>query len=80
VEIERAEALRIWLLTRWEHPEILPSEILRFAPIKALRESPGARAAIAILVKHGWLVALPQGLTIRGAVRKEAWQIVGRGA
>ena len=77
-EIERAEALRVWLLTRWDHPEILPSEILRFAPITALRESPGARAAIAILAKHGWLVALPQGLTIRGKVRKEAWQIVGR--
>jgi hypothetical protein len=78
VEIERAEALRVWLLTRWEHPEILPSEILRHAPITALRECPAARAAIAILVKHGWLVALPQGPTIRGAVRKEAWQIVGR--
>lgn len=76
-EIERAEALRVWLLTRWEHPEILPSEILRHAPITALRESPAAKAATAILAKHGWLVALPQRLTIRGKVRKEAWQIVG---
>ncbi len=51
---------------RWEHPEILPSEILRHAPVTALRESPAARAAIAIVAKHGWLVALPQGLTTRG--------------
>lgn len=78
-DIERAEALRIWLLTRWEHPEILPSEILRHAPITALRESPAAKAAIAILAKHGWLVALPSGQTIRGAVRREAWQIVRHG-
>jgi hypothetical protein len=75
-EIERAETFRKWLLTRWEHPEILPSEVVRHAPITALRESPAAKAAIAVLAKHGWLVALPEGTKIRGAARKEAWRIV----
>lgn len=75
-EIERAETLRKWLLTRWEHAEILPSEVVRHAPITALRESPAARAAIAILAKHGWLAPLPEGTIIRGAARKEAWRIV----
>jgi hypothetical protein len=74
--IERAETLRKWLLTRWEHPEILPSEIVRHAPITALRESPAAKAAIAILAKHGWLAPLPEGTIVRGAARKETWRIV----
>jgi hypothetical protein len=76
--IERAEALRVWLLDRWEHAEILPSEIVRHAPIRALRESPAVKAAIATLEQHGWLVALPEGKFIRGALRKVAWQIVGK--
>lgn len=75
-EIEKAEALRKWLLTSWEHPEILPSEIVRHVSVRALRESPAAKSAIALLAKHGWLAALPEGQIIRGAMRKEAWLIV----
>ena len=52
-EIDRAEALRKWLLESWEHREITPSEIVRHAPIRALRESPAAKSAIGILAKHG---------------------------
>lgn len=51
--IQRAEALRVWPLTHREHPEILPTEILRQARITALHESPTANAAIAIFAKHG---------------------------
>jgi len=75
-EVEKAEALRKWLLARWQHPEILPSEVVRHAPIRALRESPAAKAAIAMLVKHGWLAALPEGAEVRGKIRKEAYRIV----
>lgn len=74
-EVERAEALRQWLLTRWQHTEILPGDVVQRAPIRALRESPAAKAAIAMLVKHGWLVALPEGAEVRGKVRKEAYRI-----
>jgi hypothetical protein len=76
--IEKADVLRLWLLDRWPHAEIFPSEIVRHAPIRALRESPADKAAIAILAKHGWLVALPEGQIIQGAARNEAWQIVGK--
>lgn len=78
-EVEKAEALRKWLLTRWQHPEVLPRDVLRLAPIRALRESPAAKAAIAMLVKHGWLVALPEGTEVRGKVRKEAYRIARSG-
>lgn len=78
-EVEKAEALRKWLLTSWPHSEVLPRDVLRRAPVRALRESPAARSAIATLVKHGWLVALPEGSEVRGKVRKEAYRIVRSG-
>lgn len=75
-EIERAEALRHWLLTRWPHPEILPSEVVQRAPIRALRESPAAKTAIATLERHNWLIKLDAGTIVRGVARKEAYRIV----
>lgn len=74
-EIERAEALREWLLNKWPYAEITLREVVQRAS-GALRESPKARAAVALLVKHGWLVPLSKGSVIRGAQRKEAWLIV----
>lgn len=74
-EIDKAEALRKWLLESWEHPEIMVRDVVRLGP-NALRESPKARAALGILEKHGWLVRLDAGTVIRGAARTEAWRIV----
>jgi hypothetical protein len=79
-EIERAEALRKWLLKTWTEPEVLPRDVLRLAPIRALRESPAARSALGLLEKHGWLVRLPEGAMVRGSARKEAFMIVRGGA
>lgn len=78
VEIDRAEALRRWLLETWPEPEVLTRDVLRLAPIRALRESPAARAALALLERHGWLAQLEPGTVVRGAARKEAWRIVRR--
>ena len=75
-EIERAEALRKWLIETWLHEDIIFSEILQRAPIRALREKPAADAAIEVLVKAGWLVELRPGITVRGAKRKRAFRIV----
>ena len=74
-EIDRAEALRRWLLESWPEPEVLVREVVRLGP-NPLRESPKARAALAILEKHGWLVRLEAGTVVRGAARAEAWAIV----
>jgi len=75
VEIDRAEALRRWLLESWPHTEIMVRDVVRLGP-NALRESPKARAALGILEKHGWLVPLEAGTVVRGAERAEAWAIV----
>ncbi|MBQ0716919.1 MAG: DUF3987 domain-containing protein [Sulfitobacter litoralis] len=74
-EIDRAEALRKWLLDSWPHPEIMVRDVVRLGP-NALRESPKARAALGILERHGWLVPLEAGTVARGAARAEAWAIV----
>ena len=76
--IEQAEALRKWLLEHWAEPEILVRDVLQLGP-GALRESPKARAALALLESHGWLVKLDAGTVVRGAARREAWRIVRPG-
>lgn len=76
LEIERAEMLRKWLLEAWGETNVLLREIMRKGP-NALRESPVAKAAIKLLVEHGWLVALPEGTHVRGSARKEAYAIAG---
>ncbi len=76
-EIERAEALRKWLLKSWPEETILLREVMRLGPARgALQESPKAKAAIALLESHGWLFRLPEGTVVRGAARKDAWRIV----
>jgi len=74
-EIDRAEALRKWLLETWPEPDVMVRDVVRLGP-NPLRESPKARAALGILEKHGWLVTLDPGAVVRGAARKEAWRIV----
>ena len=76
VEIEKADKLGRWLVDRWPHPEILLSEVLQSAPIRALRDRPAARRALGMLVEAGWLVPLEAGATVRGKSRKEAYRIV----
>lgn len=77
-EIDRAEALRQWLLESWPHPEIMVRDVVRLGP-NSLRESPKARAALGILERHGWLAPLDAGTVVRGAARAEAWRIVRGG-
>ncbi|MFD0978209.1 YfjI family protein [Tropicimonas aquimaris] len=77
-EIDRAEALRKWLLESWPHPEIMVRDVVRRGP-NALRESPKARAALGILQRHGWLALLERGSVVRDAARAEAWRIVKGG-
>jgi hypothetical protein len=75
VEIDRAEALRKWLLESWMEPEVLLRDVVRLGP-NPLRESPKARAALGILERHGWLMPLDPGTFVRGAARTESWRIV----
>ena len=78
-EIDRAEALRQWLLETWAEPEVLARDVVQYGP-NPLRETPKARAALGILEKHGWLAPLDPGTVVRGAARKEAWRVVKEAA
>lgn len=74
-EIDKAEALRKWLLESWPEPQVLVRDVVRLGP-NPLRESPKARAALGILEQHGWLMKLEVGTVVRGSARTEAWAIV----
>lgn len=74
-EIDQAEKLRRWLLESFAESEVLVRDVVRLGP-NSLRESPKARAALAILEKHGWLVRLEAGTVVRGSARSEGWRIV----
>ncbi|MBS0122523.1 YfjI family protein [Thetidibacter halocola] len=74
-ETDRAETLRRWLLESWPHPEITSAEVVNRGP-NQLRERVKAHAALSLLEKAGWLVALDPGTVIRGKARKAAWRIV----
>lgn len=74
-ETDKAEALRKWLLESWQHSEITPRDVVQYGPNR-LRESSTAKAALTILVKHRWLIRLPEGAVVQGKARKEAYRIV----
>lgn len=74
-EIDQAEKLRRWLLERFTETEVLVRDVMRDGP-SSIRESPKARAALAILENHGWLVRLDAGTVVRGSARAKSWRIV----
>ncbi|MGY3437028.1 MULTISPECIES: YfjI family protein [unclassified Marinovum] len=74
-EIDRAEALRKWLLESWPHLEIVKSDVVQFGP-NALRETPLAEKALGVLERNGWINLLDAGAIVRGKARRAAWQIV----
>lgn len=77
-EIGQAEKLRRWLLEGFAETEVLVRDVVRSGP-NSIRESPKARAALAILEKHGWIERLDAGTVVRGSSRKEAWRVIRLG-
>lgn len=75
-ETDRAERLRRWLVEEWPHAEVMTRDVVQKAPVRALRETKTATAALGVLERHGWVVALPAGTVVRGAPRSTAWRIV----
>ena len=75
-KIRHAEALRVWLLECWMHPEIVPYEVVQNGPIRGLRTTSSAKSALEVLAVHGWLIRLEEGAMVRGSQRKLAYRIV----
>ncbi|WP_347918186.1 YfjI family protein [Paracoccus marcusii] len=74
-ETTKAEQLRLWLLDKWQHDEVVPSDILNKGP-NGLRERARLKKPLELLVKSGWLAPLLPGTEVRGISRKEAYRIL----
>lgn len=73
-KVDAAEKLRLWLRDVWRREYITVRAVVRRGP-NALREAPTAKAAIALLVEHGWLVPV-KDITVDGHRASEAWRVV----
>jgi hypothetical protein len=80
ISIETSEATRLlqWLLETWSDPFISVADAVRLGP-NQLRESDKVKRAFAVLEKHGWVVPVEGGASVKGKHRRAAWRIV-RGA
>ena len=74
-DLQLAEKLRAWCSGR---STIHLREIYQFGP-SGIRDAETVRKMVNILVKHGWLVKLPDGLEIDGVQRREVWRVVESG-
>ena len=71
-ELQTAERLRQWCASK---DVVHLREIYQHGP-RPIRDAETARQMIGILVKHGWLIALPTGQEVDGVKRKESWRVV----
>ncbi|MCK9540848.1 MAG: YfjI family protein [Novosphingobium sp.] len=72
--LRQAETLRQWLMAR-QGNIIGLTTIYQCGP-NSIRQAAKARAAMAVLVEHGWARSLPDGVTIDGKRHRDAWEIV----
>ncbi len=63
-----------WLKTDWKHEAVSLVDIYQRGP-NPIRDLASAKAAVTILEAHGWLRRMPEGATIDGTRRREAWAV-----
>jgi len=73
--LRRARQLLDWLQRSWGEPAVSLPDIYQLGPA-GFRDKKSARAAVEILVEHGWLLALADGAVTRGVRRRDAWGLV----
>jgi len=73
--VQLARRLETWLLTRWREPDISLPDIYQRG-LNAIGDQATARRLVAILEEHGRLVKIPDGATVAGQRRRDAWRIV----
>ena len=76
-ELQRAEALRSWLLQKWPNALISTRDIVQRGP-NQIRDTATAKEAVNILAEHGWLRGPLQGV-VDGRQTRGCWEII-RGA
>ena len=70
-----AARLLAWLQSEWAEALVSPPDVYQRGP-NAVRDGKTARRLIGILENHGWLTPAPDGGTVCGVRRREAWRIV----
>jgi hypothetical protein len=74
-----AQRLLDWLHSNWPESAVSCRDIYQKGP-RAIREKATAKRMVAILVDHGWLMAIPGGADIAGQRNREAWRVIKEGA
>lgn len=77
-ELQAAQRLLDWLHDL-KAPCVHLAKVYQFGPC-GIRDAKTARRLLEVLVKHRWAYPVPDGMTIDGKFRKEAWRIVGKEA
>jgi hypothetical protein len=73
-KLVQAQALLNWLQSKWNESVVSLPDIYQKGP-KAIRDAKTAKSLVDILVDHGWLIEVPEGATINGNYRKQAWSL-----
>lgn len=72
--LRAAERLRVWLCDGWPEDVVSLPDVYQRGPYP-VRNAAEARAAVDVLVKHGWLVPEGEG-DVGGKRRKEVWRVM----
>ena len=74
-EVAQAELLLNWLHAGWGKPFVGISHVYQRGPA-LIRTKAKARAPIDILVEHGWLHPVTDGVEIDGKRHRDAWRVM----
>jgi hypothetical protein len=74
-ELRLARRALDWLLQHWPEQAISLPDLYQRGP-GAIRDNKTARQVVTILEDHGWLARIPEGATVAGVRRRDAWRIV----
>lgn len=73
-ELRQAETLRQWLMA--QHGCVIGLTTIYQRGPNSIRQAAKARAAMKVLVEHGWARSLPDGANIDSKHHRDAWEIV----
>jgi hypothetical protein len=74
-DVSMAQRLLTWLLSQWREPNISLPDVYQRG-LNAIGDQATARRLVTVLEEHGWLVKIPEGATVAGQRRRDAWRIV----
>ncbi len=74
-DVRLAQRLLHWLRTRWTMPIVSLPDIYQ-GSLNAIGDKATASKIVCILEDHGWLLRIPEGATVKGKVRRDAWRVI----